>query len=497
MDIYIDKAEFSYEIKMLADTFLEAAERKQLCVRSLSELGINADDSFLVITQDRSKANLISGKIYQKGMCRKEISEEIFAFEDLKNAYKRAVYRLLDECYPNKVHSWGILTGIRPVKIVHDLFGQSLDEQEIDHHLKNCYRISEDKAKLAVEIAGLQKKHFNRLDSGIAVYISIPFCPSRCSYCSFFSMDLSRKEAILLSDQYLDALSYEIEQIFLDERLRQVPITSIYVGGGTPSALSVSRIRKLLHRIEQNIPFQAGVEYTFEAGRVDTLDEEKLKAIRSSSVNRISINPQTMNDKTLRKIGRNHSAEDVSLCYEMARKIGFDNINMDIILGLEEEEISDLEHTLRQIEVLSPESLTVHTLSVKRASKLREELDEEKKELSRADVSSFMEKSREYALRMQMSPYYLYRQKNMLFNLENIGYAKKDRESLYNIGMMEERQTIVAFGSGSISKFIYPKENRIERVGNVKDVSLYIQKVAEAVEKKQREIQRWQYATRS
>lgn len=494
MDLYIDREEFAYELRLLANTFLTADEIKKLQIKRLEDQDtMTASENRILIFRMTEEA--IKGRWYKADHLLCETEEEIFSSKDLKNAYKRTLYRVMSRISPHGSHPWGILTGIRPIKIVHELQKDTFDDAKLRSRLSKQYLIQDEKIRLSLEIANLQQKHFETLDKSVAVYIGIPFCPSRCSYCSFFSMALSHKDAYRLSEQYLDALEWEIASIGASGALQELPLTSIYVGGGTPGALSADQIRRLLKMTEKYFSLTP-LEYTFEAGRVDTLDEEKLRIIKDSAVSRISINPQTMNDDTLRKIGRKHTEKDVSDCYELARRIGFDNINMDIILGLEEETSSHVEYTLRKIKQLDPDSLTVHTLSVKRASKLREELDEEKKKLSTADIVRFMNLSTDYAKRMQMLPYYLYRQKNMLFNLENTGYAKKGKESLYNIGMMEERQTIVAFGSGSISKFVYPEENRIERVGNVKEVRLYIDKVTDAVEKKLREFRRWRSAVK-
>lgn len=494
MDLYIDREEMAYELQLLANTFLTAGEMKKFAVKKLNDEkdAVSSEDKMFIF---RKEENMVQGRFGRRNEPFFEIEEQILFSEDIKNAYKRTLYRLMSRIYPQSSHPWGILTGIRPVKIVHELQKHTLDEEELRTHLSRRYLIKPEKITLSLEIAKLQQAHFETLDKSMAVYIGIPFCPSRCSYCSFFSMALSQKDADRLSEQYLDALEKEMDRVVSSGLLRERPLTSIYIGGGTPGALSSGQIRRLLDMTERYFSNHP-MEYTFEAGRVDALDEEKLRLIKDSAVTRISINPQTMNDDTLYKIGRKHTAQDVVDCYHLARSIGFDNINMDIILGLEDETIGHVENTLRQIQKLDPDSLTVHTLAVKRASKLREELDEEKKHLSSADIVEFMEKSTDYANRMQMLPYYLYRQKNMLFNLENTGYAKKGKESLYNIGMMEERQTILAFGSGSISKFVYPKENRIERVGNVKEVRLYIDKVTEAVEKKLQELRRWHSAVK-
>ena len=266
---------------------------------------------------------------------------------------------------------------------------------------------------------------------------------------------------------------------------------SIYIGGGTPSTLSINQFQRLIKILQTYVPLKNVKEFTFEAGRPDTLDREKLEAIKMSPVTRLSINPQTMNDVTLKKIGRNHTVSDIIKCFKISRDIGFDNINMDLILGLEDESIENITKTLSHIKELKPDSLTVHTLAIKKASTLINDSQGALDKLRTYNIEDFMKISADAADYLGMKPYYLYRQKNMLSNLENIGYALEDKISLYNIAIMEEKQTIIAFGSGSVSKFTYPEENRIERVSNIKDVKLYIDNVEQVIAKKNKEVEKW------
>ena len=232
-------------------------------------------------------------------------------------------------------------------------------------------------------------------------------------------------------------------------------------------------------------------EFTVEAGRPDTITEEKLRVLKKHGVNRISINPQTMNDSTLEKIGRKHSVEDIKTCFKMARELGFDNINMDIILGLVDEDAEMVKKTLEEIKKLSPESLTVHTLAIKRASKLNMDMDSYKENLTQyKEMIKMIDISMEAAKEMNLNPYYMYRQKMMLGNLENVGYAKEGYECIYNMQMMEEKQTNIAIGAGAVSKFVYLDENRIERVDDVKNLEIYLDRVEDMIEKKKREVEK-------
>lgn len=490
MNIYIDDLKFQNDITELYKTFDLESDLYLSGYSGEIQNGLNQENnSTYTINIYKDSDNSVTGQLYKNGEKDHVIHEMIYDESDIKSAYKRAFFNLFKVIDKNTNHPWGILTGIRPVKIVHELLKDSRDSSFIKDHLINRYLISNDKTDLIIQIALLQNQFMENIRKSISVYISIPFCPSRCSYCSFYSCDVN-KSANLVED-YLDSLEKEIDDFFKNDFSRNQRVLSIYIGGGTPSSIDNSQILRLLKIIRDNIPMDDLVEYTFEAGRPDTLTYEKLLTIKNSEVTRLSINPQTMNDKTLMKIKRSHDSKDIQKCFSIAREIGFDDINMDIILGLEDETIDDLKYTLDKIYELMPDSLTVHTLSVKRASQLKRDIEEKSKDLNINDISKFISKANEYALKMDMKPYYLYRQKNMLLNLENIGYAKKDKISVYNIGIMEEKQSIIAFGSGAVSKFIYPEENRLERVSNIKDVKLYTERIDDVISKKMKEVRRW------
>ena len=266
-------------------------------------------------------------------------------------------------------------------------------------------------------------------------------------------------------------------------------IETLYIGGGTPTTLSPEEMETLIKGLFKEFDLSNIKEFTVEAGRPDTINREILEVLKKHGVSRISINPQTMNDETLQKVGRKHSVNDIIECFQLARELGFDNINMDIILGLVDENLAMVENTLKEIEKLSPESLTVHTLAVKRTSKLKENIDNY--ELTQFDeMTKMIDLSMKYAKKMGLNPYYMYRQKHMLGNLENIGYAKEGYECIYNIQIMEERQSNIALGAGSITKFVYADENRIERVENVKNLEQYIDRVDEMINRKYKEVQK-------
>lgn len=405
----------------------------------------------------------------------------------IKETIKRSMFKILEQKFEANV-PWGILTGIRPVKIVHALLDEGKDEEFIKLKLAEDYYINNDKIELALNIAKRERKFIYPIDENkVSLYVSIPFCPTRCYYCSFPANSLEKfadKKPI-----YVEKLLEEAKGVSELLRENNKQIETLYIGGGTPTTLTAHEMDTLITGLYELFDLSNIKEFTVEAGRPDTINREILQVLKKHNVDRISINPQTMNDETLEKVGRKHSVKNIIECFELARELGFDNINMDIILGLVDENLQMVENTLKQIEKLSPESLTVHTLSVKRTSKLKDNID--KYNLTEfEEMSKMIDLSMEYAKKMGLNPYYMYRQKHMLGNLENIGYAKEGYECIYNIQMMEERQSNIALGAGSITKFVYIDENRIERVENVKNLEQYIDRVDEMIKRKYEEVQK-------
>ncbi|WP_099187785.1 coproporphyrinogen dehydrogenase HemZ [Tepidibacter mesophilus] len=405
--------------------------------------------------------------------------------KESKIIIKRSIFKVLSKIYKSFV-PWGILTGIRPTKIIHELMDEKKSKNDIEDILKKKYQMDESKVDLAYNIACVERQFVYPIDENkVALYISVPFCPTRCVYCSFPSNTL--KQWGHLKKEYLHCLIKEIKGVSKLVKKTNKEIETVYIGGGTPTTLESDELSLLIDALYENFDLSKMKEFTVEAGRVDTITIEKLKVLKEKYVSRISINPQTMNDETLKEIGRAHNVEDIKKCFYMAREIGFDNINMDIILGLPKETPEMVEKTLKEISKLDPESLTVHTMAIKRASKLNENIDDY--EFSHyMDMVKMIDMSMEYAYKMNLIPYYMYRQKHMLGNLENIGYAKKGFECIYNIQIMEEKQTIYALGAGANSKVVYIDENRIERVANVKNIEHYINRVDEMIKKKEEEV---------
>lgn len=400
---------------------------------------------------------------------------------EIKNILKQLIYVSLSE-HTGKQLPWGTLTGIRPTKIPMTLLEEGKSEEEILSYMKDTYFVSDRKGLLSIEIAKREKELLSTLHykDGYSLYIGIPFCPTTCLYCSFTSYPivLWRKRM----EDYLSALEKEIE--FTAEIYKDKILDTVYIGGGTPTTLEAGELDRLIGALKSRLDFSYVKEFTVEAGRADSITKEKLEVLKKWGVTRISVNPQTMKEETLKLIGRRHTVEQVKEAFSLARETGFDNINMDLILGLPGEGEEDVASTIAAVKELSPDSLTVHSLAVKRASKLNRWIEENGiTALNNTDKT--MDIAMEGAESLGMVPYYLYRQKNMSGNFENVGYAREGKFGIYNILIMEEKQTIVALGAGSITKRVY-QDGRIERCDNVKDVALYIEKIDEMIERKRK-----------
>ncbi len=404
--------------------------------------------------------------------------------EIFRNKIKLASYRLLSE-YTGKTLPWGSLTGMRPTKIASKALAAGLNKSEIIEHYKKVYETTEEKADLSADVAIAERDILGSVDSSTdyCLYVGIPFCPSRCLYCSFASYSITEFSDRV--DNYLDALEKEL--MFISYVNRDRNLVSIYVGGGTPTSLDEKRFERLLTMIQNIFDFSKLLEYTVEAGRPDSITLEKLKSMRRHKVTRISINPQTMNDKTLELIGRKHNTQQVYEAFSMARQQGFKHINMDIIAGLPGEDRYSMEHTLKELSKLKPDSLTVHSLAIKRAARLSEEMDRFRSVIG-MDMTEALDMAHEAAEKMDLYPYYLYRQKNIGGNLENVGYARRGMACRYNVLIIEEKLDIFAAGAGAVTRLMtLDKDKNViktDRVEDVKSVVDYIERIDEMIERK-------------
>ena len=488
--VQTNKAQYEYDIHSLVKAFYPEQEVKVLTPesvikdRKIKELPADimlefSDDVVTLKFIQQSAVDNVKELNGERHTYTRQITEEDMS--DYKNVFKRFLYTSLREETGISL-PWGNLTGIRPTKIAMTMMEQGKSEEEIAAFLQDKHLVSREKTELGIDIARREKTLLDQLhyEDGYSLYIGIPFCPTTCLYCSFTSFPIiTWKDRVA---DYLDALEKEIA--YTAEAYREKKLDTIYIGGGTPSSLSAEELDRLLNKIRTTLDFTYVKEFTVEAGRADSITKEKLQVLYKHGVTRISVNPQTMKQETLDFIGRRHTVEQVIDAFHLAREVGFDNINMDIILGLPGETEEDVRATIEAIKELEPDSLTVHSLAVKRASRLRSWIEQNGIDMIN-NTEEMMRIAAKGAVDMGMLPYYLYRQKNMSGNFENVGYAKEGKYGIYNILIMEEKQTIVACGAGTITKRVYP-DGRIERCDNVKDVALYIEKIEEMIERKRK-----------
>ncbi len=469
----------NYEIDNLLEVFVLKADQAHAKDDADFESKLNNTNYGLSIIHDAEtiEIQMIKVKVLE--------SRTLFVLEHdakrLRVLVKKNVYELLSMHF-KPLSKWGILVGIRPVKIVHELMDDGMDLTAIKNHLESLYHIDKRKVDLMTEVALKERAYLYPNDpDAISLYLCIPFCPTRCLYCSFPSNDLKQKGKLL--PEYLEKLEKEtIHAIKHIDRLGK-KIDCIYIGGGTPTSISALQLKSLLGVIKNHIDLSTVKEYTVEAGRPDTITREKLEIMKAYGVDRICVNPQTMDEQTLITIGRAHDGKAIEDVMQMARDVGFKTINMDLILGLPGESVINSSKTIERLLEMSPENITIHTLAVKRASRLNEDLD--LYELSHDVIVEEMLDQAETELREHgITPYYMYRQKKMIGHLENVGYAKSGHESLYNMRIMEEKHTIIACGAGGVSKLCAPEENRFERVANFKGLEDYLNRFEEILEKK-------------
>ncbi|WP_100065747.1 coproporphyrinogen dehydrogenase HemZ [Miniphocaeibacter massiliensis] len=468
MKVYLNDKNYKHEIFELIrmiigeDNFEFVDETKE------NNLNITIEENLSIIYKENN--NIIYNSYIENF---EEKTDDLFTKKQL---VKSEILKFFKRVF-NKVNPWGVLTGIRPVKIAKKLM-EKYSEKETLEHLENKLLLQREKAELITEIAKIEEVYLSKLlNDSYSIYINIPFCPTRCDYCSFSTLKIGKHKDLV--PKYLEVLKKELFAML--HYCKNLNLNTIYIGGGTPTSLNDEQLEDLLKYINENISELKSKEFTVEAGREDTITKSKLEILKKYNVDRISLNPQTFNENTLKLIGRKQNNTELIKRYNDAKNMGFESINMDLIIGLPEEDIEDIKNTLEIIKSLQPENLTVHTLSVKKGSKLNEKSIELKDEVE--NIEKMMDMVKEFAKKNDYIPYYIYRQKQILGNMENIGFSKIGKECIYNITMMEEEENIVGVGMGSSTK-ILKNDGLILNHRNYKNMRDYINKIDIIIEEK-------------
>ncbi len=480
--LFQNSREYDYDVRAIALTFFERAKIQEVSEtewdRQKSAASPEEDTLFMRIEYSDKH---IDGEIRSSEgkTASQSVDCDYLDHEHCRNDVSRFLYRLCS-AFTGRVLPWGTLTGIRPTKIIMKWMEEEENGAVLEQRFTDTYLADPQKASLCRRVAAKEREILSahNYEEEYSLYIGIPFCPTTCLYCSFASFPVSAFKDRM--EPYLHALFQEMRYV---SRVCRKPLTSIYVGGGTPTALDEDSLQRLMDEIHRLFPVDSIREFTVEAGRPDSINRKKLEILKEAGVGRISINPQTMHQETLDLIGRAHTVDQTREAYALARETGFPVINMDIISGLPGEDIRHIRGTLEELFALKPENLTVHSLAIKRAAHLNMEM-ERYQSLVKGTSNDMLRLADQVCSQMGMEPYYMYRQKNIPGNLENIGYSLPGAEGLYNILIMEEKQDIIACGAGSSTKYVFPSENRIERTENVKNIDHYIQRIGEMIERK-------------
>ncbi|MCA1030860.1 coproporphyrinogen III oxidase [Bacillus timonensis] len=406
--------------------------------------------------------------------------KDLSSFQNEKERFKQwkyavsYVYVTVLQDLTGIVQQWGLLTGVRPTKLLHKKLRSGVNQSIAHKQLKDDYLITDEKVQLMQDIVDRQLTmvpDLYELQKEVSIYIGIPFCPTKCAYCTFPAYAINGRQGSV--DSFLGGLHYEIREIGRWLKDNNVKITTVYYGGGTPTSITAEEMDMLYEEMYESFPDVDKIrEITVEAGRPDTITPEKLEVLKKWNIDRISINPQSYIQETLKAIGRHHTVEETIDKFHLAREMGMNNINMDLIIGLPGEGVEEFDYTLAETKKLMPESLTVHTLSFKRASEMTKNR-EKYKVADRDEITEMMHNATKWTKDHGYVPYYLYRQKNILGNLENVGYALPGQESIYNIMIMEEQQSIIGLGCGAASKFVDPETGKITHFANPKDPKSY------------------------
>ncbi len=473
MILYREGLSSGYEIEMLSRMFFPgltlAAEGEALPAAGEDWLRVSRTPQALSVSLCRE------GRLFSRreAPCSDPQEEEL--------SLARMLYRCAVEsgCEPLR---WGILTGVRPVKLFHRMTADGLDDAAQAALMRERYLLDDGMIALAQEIRRSEQRiNEQSRPDGFSLYVSIPFCPQRCSYCSFVSQEVARLKGLIPA--YVEQLCEEIEEFGALAKELGLTLQTVYFGGGTPTTLDAAQLSALFGAIERSFDLSHLLEYTVEAGRPDTIDRERLLACKAAGVTRVSVNPQTMNDEVLRSVGRNHTAAQVEEAFSLVRSVGFDSVNMDLIAGLPGEGVEGFAQSLERVLALGPDNVTVHALTLKRASTLAQERALYER---RGQVAAMVDLARERIRQAGLRPYYLYRQKNTIGSLDNTGYAAPGKEGLYNVFIMDETHTIFAAGAGGVTKLRAPGQGPIERIYNYKFPAEYLQRYATLKERKER-----------
>lgn len=470
----LDDERFNRMLQLIGNLFFEETEILKVKDEA-ADLIINfslVENDFINVSADYKDQDGNSfTDSYEKEFLQSQSEKE--KFKQIKNAVAHVYLKLLQN-WTGIIQKWGILTGIRPTKLLHRKVQEGIPQEIAHQQLKEDYLITDEKINLMQQIVDRQLAivpDLYSLQKEVSIYIGIPFCPTKCAYCTFPAYAINGRQGSV--DSFLGGLHYEIKKIGEWLKAKGVRITTVYYGGGTPTSITAEEMDMLYEEMYASFPEVEKIrEITVEAGRPDTITSEKLEVLKKWKIDRISINPQSYTQETLKAIGRHHTVTETIDKYHLAREMGMNNINMDLIIGLPGEGIAEFTHSLAETEKLMPESLTVHTLSFKRASEMTRNKDKYKV-AGREEVEQMMNLATEWTDSHGYVPYYLYRQKNILGNLENVGYAFPNQESIYNIMIMEEQQTIIGLGCGAASKFIDPETGKITQFANPKDPKTY------------------------
>lgn len=471
---------FVYETEKLARAFFPFEKFRFSDVLPPDECGIST----------AVEANIITARLQLDGRVLEETETYSQATDEKGReiAVATILYRLLCR-FAGHTQPWGILTGVRPAKLYSRLM-QENGPAEAAHYFKDVLLVDSNKISLCAACAESEKEIISRSGPrSFSLYVSIPFCPSRCAYCSFVSHSIDK--AARLIPQYLELLETELRSTADIAKKLGIELSTVYIGGGTPSVLSVEQIDRLLQVISDSFNLSSCAEFTFEAGRPETITADKLRVLNAHSVSRISINPQTFHDKTLNAIGRRHTVEDVYRAFDLANSCGINQINMDLIAGLTGENLDDFSYTIDSALGLSAQSITVHTLSMKRASTLNQ--NRQFTDFTQGEtVKQMVDLARERLEKSNFLPYYMYRQSKTIGNLENVGYAKPGCSGLYNVYIMDETHTILSCGASAVTKLRVPGQNIIDRIFNFKYPYEYIQRFPEILSRKDEILQFYQ-----